>query len=82
MPGEDYEAAEKGGQRYSEKFRVIIGGKSYHLAVNAVNYPSLPAHDKRIHIVLEVPPEMRAEVRKALASHHGWKLRSRHALLV
>lgn len=82
LPGEDYEAAEKGGQWYSDKFRVVIGGKPYHLAIIDVNNPSLPAHDKRVHIVLEVPPEMRAEVRKALASNYGWKLRSRHALLV
>lgn len=82
LPGEDYEAAEKGERRYSNKFRVVIAGKFYHLAVSDVNYPSLPAHDKKIHIVLEVPPEMRAEVRKALASNHGWRLRSRHALLV
>ena len=82
LPGEDYEAAEKGGQRYSGKFRVVIGGKSYHLAVSDVNHPSLPVHDKRIHIVLEVPPEMRAEIRKSLSSNHGWRLRSRRALLV
>lgn len=82
LPGEDYEAAEKDERKYPNKFRVIIGGKPYQLAVSNVDHPSLPAHDKRIHIVLEVSPEMRAEVRKALASNHGWKLRSRHALLV
>lgn len=82
LPGEDYEAVEKGERKYQDRFRVVIGSKLYQLAVNDVNHPSLPEHDKRIHIVLEVPPEMRAEVRKALASNHGWRLRSRHALLV
>lgn len=82
LPGEDYEAADKGESRYSNKFRVVIDGKSYQFAVSDVNHPSLPAHDKRIHIVLEVPSEMRSKIRKALASNHGWRLRSRHALLV
>lgn len=82
FPDVDYEAMEKGKQRCPDKFRVIIGGKPYHLAVSAVYHAFLPAHDERIHVVLEVPPEMKTDIRKALASNHGWKLRSRHALLV
>lgn len=87
LPRRDYDPEENrsayiGWPRYPDKFRVLIGGKLYDLAVSDVNDSLIPAHDKRIHIVLKVPPEMRAEVRKALSSDGGWKLRSRHRLLL
>lgn len=82
LPREYYEVAEEGEQKRPDRFRVIIGGNPYNFVISYVRCPLLPAHDERTHIVLEVPPEMRGEVRKALASNHGWKLRSRHALLV
>jgi hypothetical protein len=73
----------RGGERkYPNKFSVVIGGTPYQLVVSDVTYPWMPEHDERIHIVLEVPPEMRVEVRRALAPSHGWKLRSRWALFL
>ena len=62
------------------KFLVIISGKPYDLAIGSVS----PSEDEngKTPITLNVNPSMLSEVRIALASDKGWKLRSRYRLSV